>query len=99
MGNVGKAIAGVAASAGILLGAYGLDELESKQDRSRAADCVEIFEGQALEDCVRNVRDNDGYIPEILGITGLIGVVGCGYLGYKALKSEIGTTGIVDDHL
>ena len=99
MENVGKAIAGVAASAGVLLGAYGVGELEANREQAEISDCAELFEGKAREDCVEDARDDDNWIPGILAITGVAGIVGCGYLGYKALKEDIGTTGIVEDHL
>lgn len=101
MSNVGNAVAGVVASAAVLLGGYGLDSLETRQERAAIADCIDAFEGPARNECIVQVREDydETYIPNILAITGVVGVVGCGYLGYKALRDDIGTTGILEDHL
>lgn len=101
MGKVGKAIAGVAASALIGGGAYGLEIVANNAERSAVSRCVDDFEGEAREKCIKDVESaySAGDALGILELAGVVGIIGCGYLGYKAVKEEIGTTGIIDDHL
>jgi hypothetical protein len=102
MGKVGRAVAGVIASAAVLGGSY-LIEADIHHDQQEAVQrCTESGAGKtALKECIDNAKDlyDTGDSVDIMEIAGIVGVIGCGYLGYKAIKEENQTTGIVDDYL
>ena len=64
-------------------------------------DCADGFEsGSAQEACIDAAKQNYNTttdMPQVVEIAGIVGLVCCGYLGYKAIKEENETTGIVDD--
>jgi hypothetical protein len=100
MGKVGRAVAGVAASAAIATGAYTGDVLITNAERNAVAECGREFEGNAEANCVIDAKDayQVGSLLNFLKLVGAVGITGCGYLGYKAVKQENGGKGIIDDY-
>lgn len=101
MSKVGAALTGVAASAVIGVGAVGMEFVGDIMERNEIAECIVDFEDDEQTFCINSVQatyDKEGWL-QMIQLTGLVGVIGCGYLGYKATKEEIGTTGIIEDHV
>ncbi|MDB5163692.1 MAG: hypothetical protein JWS12_309 [Candidatus Saccharibacteria bacterium] len=102
MGKVGRAVAGVVASAVVAGGAYGVEILTNNAEQHAIEHCATKFEDpHAQKDCIDSTKNiyNKGEGLNLIELAGLVGVVGCGYLGYKAIKEENHTTGIIEDHL
>ena len=102
MGKVGRAIAGVAASAAVAGGSYATEVWSGDKEVKAAAECAQNYEeGDAREDCIERVEGiyDPGEGVGLLQFVGVVGMIGCGYIGYKGLKEENDTTGIIDDHI
>lgn len=100
MGKVGRAIAGVAASALVAGGAYGLEILAGNAEQNAVERCADTFDDDELRTlCIEGAQDryNAGEALGYIELAGVVGIIGCGYLGYKAIKEENGTTGIIED--
>ena len=94
MNILGKAAAGVAASALITGGAVGMNILARDAAFEAAADCGERFEeGEALEACRQEafMAYDDGGLLDLLGMVGVVGMAASGYLAYQGLKAEMRT--------
>lgn len=98
MRKVLAATTGVLASAAIGFGAYKVEQSAHDKEAKAVLHCYDLGQ-QAVKPCVSEAKDlygaDDGL--SIIELAGLIGVVGCGYLGYKAVKEEVGATGIIED--
>jgi hypothetical protein len=103
MKKVESAIAGVVLSAGCLTGAFVLDHILENGRPAAVANCYKPVGGVALDkslikDCVSDVSAQyDDTFLGLVGIASTVGFVGCGYLTYKAIKQNIGTTGVLED--
>jgi hypothetical protein len=100
MSKVKSAAIGVLSSAVIAGGAWAGETVSKDKEQKAIQACYQLGES-AVKPCVQEAKDlnhpGDGF--ELLELAGVIGVIGCGYLGYKSLKEEAGTTGILEDHL
>lgn len=101
MGKVGRAVAGVLTSATVLAGAYGIEAVIDGSNNAKIVDCGQAFADEAGQkaciEAVQETADSSDYLDWV-ALAGAVGVVGCGYLGYKAVKEENQTTGIIDDY-
>jgi hypothetical protein len=100
MSRLGSAVTGVAVSAAIAAGGYAGEMNKRDNDFNALLHCRQELGGQALNACLADARElyGGGSLPMgILEIAGALGVVLNGYIGYKAVKKDNRTTGVVED--